>query len=387
MSIFMNRLLRLLLIEDSPSDAELIQIHLERSPLDVQCHQVETIAQALTAIDDTAASNTPFHAALLDLNLPDSTGIESFRRIAAHSPDLPVVILSGLAGDTLALQAVQEGAQDYLPKSELSSSSLARAVRYSVERHERTLEQRRLAALEHDLRAAALIQKRLLPKVPASIPGVEIAAHSIPADATGGDFFDFYRLPDGRLGTLIADVSGHGLGAAFIMASTMGTIRSLVHEHADPGTILTAANQHVFAETSSGHFVTAFCGILDLPRQELIFANAGHGGWLLHDSGAIESLDAPGGFPLGIVEDHSYETSGLLRLTPGTSLIMLTDGLAEAEDDQGRLFTMDRVHAALRDLRGAPAAELVEGTLAVVSQFCQPRKPLDDMTMVAVTMH
>lgn len=382
----MSHPLHILLVEDSPSDAELIQIFIEKSPLRTKLHRVETIAAALVAIDEASKAGDAFEAALLDLALPDSTGLETYRRLAAHQPELPVIILSGLAGDEIAVAAVKEGAQDYLPKSEMSSSNLARAIRYSVERHERILEQHRLAQLEHDMQTAATIQKRLLPQVPANIPGLDIAALSVPADATGGDFYDFFRLPNGLLGAMIADVSGHGLGASFIMASTMGAIRSLIHDHADPGKILTAANQQVFEDTSSGHFVTAFCGILDPTRGEMLFANAGHGGWLLHESGAIESLDAPGGFPLGIAAEHVYQASPVIRLTPGTSLIMLTDGLHEAASPDGGLFTMDRVHATLRDLRGASAAELVDGTLATVSQFCHPSKPLDDMTMVALTM-
>lgn len=382
----MNRQLNILLVEDSPSDAELIGIFLEQSPLNVHPHQADSVTSSLDAIDQAAACGEPFNCVLLDLGLPDCRGIETYRRLAGHAPDLPVIILSGNTEDGLALQAVQEGAQDYLPKSEMSSSSLARAVRYAVERHERALGQKRLENLERDMQTAATIQKRLLPLVPADVPGIDIAARSIPAEATGGDFYDFFRLSNGRVGTMIADVSGHGLGAAFIMASTMGTIRSLVHNEADPGEILTAANQHVLAETGAEHFVTAFYGVIDPHRRELVFANAGHGGWLLHDCGTIESLDSPGGFPLGIVDDHSYQTSSLIRLKPNTSLIMLTDGIHEAIDSSETMFSMERVQAALRDLRGASAEELVEGTLAIVSKFCHPRLPLDDMTMVALRL-
>jgi serine phosphatase RsbU (regulator of sigma subunit) len=86
------------------------------------------------------------------------------------------------------------------------------------------------------------------------------------------------------------------------------------------------------------------------------------------------------------VDDHSYQTSSLIRLKPNTSLIMLTDGIHEAIDSSETMFSMERVQAALRDLRGASAEELVEGTLAIVSKFCHPRLPLDDMTMVALRL-
>ena len=124
----MSHSLHILLVEDSPSDAELIQIFIEKSPLRTKLHRVETIAAALVAIDEASKAGDAFEAALLDLALPDSTGLETYRRLAAHQPELPVIILSGLAGDEIAVAAVKEGAQDYLPKSEMSSSNLARAM-------------------------------------------------------------------------------------------------------------------------------------------------------------------------------------------------------------------------------------------------------------------
>jgi sigma-B regulation protein RsbU (phosphoserine phosphatase) len=360
----MDKRLKVILIEDSPSDAQLVQVHLRRSELNCTVDHAESLA-------------------LLDLTLPDSTGIATFRSLHEGWPHLPIVVLSGQSDNELAITAVREGAQDYLPKSEFSSSSLARSIRYAVERHDREIAQHRVRELEQDAQAAASVQQQLLPQNVPLLLGLDIAAACVPAAATGGDFYDFLTLPDGRLGVLIADVSGHGLGPAMIMASARRVIRSLRVYHADLGELFTAANHDILEDTGAMHFVTAFLAAIDPEKRSLEFTSAGHESWLMTHSGKILALNTEG-LPLGIVQDHQYPSSPQRTLQPGEILVLLTDGIAEAQRPDRSLFTTARVQETLTKLRDHSAEAIVRETLRAATEFCKPAAPHDDMTIVVI---
>ena len=374
----MNRHLKVLLIEDSPSDAMLVQVHLRRSELNCMVDHAESLGQATTLLNDAS-----YDVALLDLSLPDSAGIATFQSLHSNWPQLPVVVLSGQSDNGLAVTAVREGAQDYLSKSEFSSSSLARSIRYAVERHERELAQRRVQELEQDAAAAASVQRRLLPQNIPQFPELDIAAACVPAAAAGGDFYDFLTLPDGRLGVLIADVSGHGLGPALIMASARRVIRSLTDYHPDLGDLFTAANHDILEDTGAMHFVTAFLAAIDHEQRTLEFTSAGHECWLMTRSGEILALDTVG-LPLGIVPDFQYLSSHHRTLQPGEILILLTDGIAEAQRPDRSMFTTTRVKETLSQLKDHSAEEIVRETLRTATEFCKPAAPQDDMTIVVL---
>jgi phosphoserine phosphatase RsbU/P len=374
----MNKLLQVILIEDSPSDAQLVRVHLRRSELHCSVNHAESLGQGTVLLFET-----DYDVALLDLSLPDSSGIATFRTLHQQWPELPIVVLSGQSDNELALTAVREGAQDYLPKAEFSSSSLARSIRYAVERHDREIAQRRVLELEHDAEAAARVQQRLLPQNVPLFPGLDIAAACVPASATGGDFYDFLALPDGRLGILIADVSGHGLGPAMIMASARRVIRSLRDYHADLGELFTAANHDILEDTGAMHFVTAFLAAIDLEKRTLQFTSAGHESWLMTPSGDVLALDTEG-LPLGMVQDLQYLSSHQRTLQPGEILILLTDGIAEAQRPDCGMFTTARVKETLTQLRDRSAEEIVRETLLAATEFCRPVVPHDDMTIVVI---
>lgn len=376
----MDKTLQVLLIEDSPSDARLVEIYLRQSSLDCHVHHVETLAEA-----GGLATQHTIDVVLLDLSLPDSSGIDTFRVAHKRDPEVPIVVLSGQSDNELAITAVREGAQDYLPKSEFSSSSLTRSIRYAIERHDKRRTERRLLELEQDAQAAAIVQQQLLPQTAPKFSGFDIAARCVPAAATGGDFYDFFNLCDGRQGILIADVSGHGLGPALIMASARRVLRSLRDYHADLGELFTAANRDIVEDTASMHFVTAFLAVIDPEQRTLQYTSAGHDAWLLRQSGEVETLDAEG-LPLGIVEDEVYRSSSLETLLPGETLFLLTDGIAEAQRHDHSMFTTESVKQTILKLKDRPAEEIIDGTLQAASEFCQPAVPRDDMTMVVIKL-
>ena len=205
--------LTVLLVEDNPGDARLIALMLaEVAAVTVRLERAERLAAALARL---GAGGAALAAILLDLSLPDSQGLDTFTRIRGAAPDIPIVVLSGLADETLAMRAVHDGAQDYLVKGQVDGGTLLRALRYAIERQRAQSERRRLLAREQVARAAA---ERLAAER-AAILG-QIADGVIIADTTGSPTFAnaaALRLLRGGIGpdeSAWADAEGTALAAA-----------------------------------------------------------------------------------------------------------------------------------------------------------------------------
>ena len=220
----MTLIRRFLMVEDNEVDARLLERQLERSPLvDYALHRATCMSDALTQLDQNALD-----VILLDLNLPDSAGgLSTFRQMRAAAGQIPIIVITALENEAIAIQALREGAQEYLVKEDTQPSVLARVIRYSMERAAHVKTQRRLSEVQSQFAAAREIQQSLFPKQAPELPGYDVAGWCIPADETGGDYFDFIQFPDGDLGLVVGDVSGHGMGASLVMTETRSVLRTL----------------------------------------------------------------------------------------------------------------------------------------------------------------
>jgi len=371
----MPDLTKVLLIEDSRTDPFLIQVELTEA-IRFSLEHVMCLEDGLEVLRSGAAIDV----VLLDLNLPDSMGLKTFEKLHRSFPECPIVILSGHDDQQLAKSAVHQGAQDYLPKG-VPPEILIRSLRYAIERNGRQLAERKILQTEQDMRFARLIQERLLPAAPPEIPGFELAAHCQPADDTGGDYFDFIPLADGRWDLVIADVTSHGFGPALIMAGTRRMLRTIAAMHDDVGDVLTIANRGVAEDTLEGQFVTMFLARLDPARRCLHYSAAGHDSFDLRANSEVTKLTGPY-IPLGITEDSRYDTINTVELSSGDLLLLITDGVAEVRDPSGTLFGYDRVCDLVKDHRDKPPRQLVDTVLERVHAYCQPRRPSDDLTIV-----
>ena len=213
--------LRVLLVEDNPGDVRLIHWMLQpaEDPFELTC--ADTLSAALDRLHGES-----FSVVLLDLSLPDSKGLETFRSVSASFPGLPIVVLSGLADETTAIRAVEEGAQDYLVKGQVQDRRLIHSLRYAVGRHQRQqLLERQQGSSADDLRLARQVQQHLFPQRPPACPNIDLHGACFPATVAGGDYFDYLPWTDGRLGVVIGDVTGHGLGPALLMMATRAYLR------------------------------------------------------------------------------------------------------------------------------------------------------------------
>jgi phosphoserine phosphatase RsbU/P len=233
---------------------------------------------------------------------------------------------------------------------------------------------------EFYLQMAHEVQQRLNTTV-ASLPGFDIGGAIYSATLTGGDYFDFINQPDGCLCVAIGDVSGHGFGAALVMAETRAYVRSYAMLESDMGAILSRVNKALVPDLEGGQYVTLLLARLDPQNRLVEYAGAGHiPCYLLSPSGEIERVMKSTGPPLGIFAASQYCSSPAISLDYGETLILLTDGVTEAANNSEVQFGADR---ALEFVRCHPlnsAAELVRGIHETVQAFTGGGPPSDDIT-------
>lgn len=243
---------------------------------------------------------------------------------------------------------------------------------------------RAYAVVERELKVVADIQRSLLPRTLPAIPTLDLAAHYQTSQWAGGDYYDFFPMPDGRWGLLIADVSGHGTPAAVLMAIT----HSLAHGHPGhpepPATLLGHVNRRLASGYTADNesFVTAFYGIYDPSRRELIYASAGHNPPRLKGcgDGPVTALDGVGNLPLGLFEDQEYQQSTQI-LRPGDQLILYTDGITEATNPSGEMFGTRRLDEVLWSCR-LDASDLIRAVLDALGRFTVGEPAADDQTLL-----
>jgi serine phosphatase RsbU (regulator of sigma subunit) len=241
------------------------------------------------------------------------------------------------------------------------------------------------AQLQAELEVARSLQLSILPAAFPARPGCEGAARMIPATTMGGDFYDYIELPDGQIGLVIADVSGHGVPAAFFMAVARTNLRELAVRHTDPGECLAQTNDALCAQNPLDLFVTVFYCILDPKSGVLRYANAGHNPpYVRRVAGPVESLNATGGLVLGVMQGVKYPTH-TVQLLRGDQLVLYTDGVTEAFNPAEELYGVQRlvdevhVHGS-----GTPAA-LVERICQSVTNFAGTAPQSDDITLTVLT--
>jgi len=237
--------------------------------------------------------------------------------------------------------------------------------------------------LEQELEMARAVQKSLLPTQTPSIPGFTLVADWRPAREVAGDFYDFFSLPDGRWGLVLADVSGKGAPAALYMAMARSLIRSEASRHTNPSAVLTEVNRRLLKESSNAMFVTVFYAILDPIPRSLTYANAGHDPpFLRRASGGVERLPY-GGLIMGLFEQLTL-TDETLNLESRDTLVAYTDGLTDTVNH----LDEDYGHTRLADtLNSAPAAarDILAHILKDLEAFAGPVPRPDDITLLILT--
>jgi sigma-B regulation protein RsbU (phosphoserine phosphatase) len=232
-----------------------------------------------------------------------------------------------------------------------------------------------------ELRIASDIQRSFLPEKIPSIPGFDLAATFIPAMEVGGDFYDF--IPgDGKLGMVIADVSGKSVPAALFMALSRTIVRINATHHEKGTDVLEDANDMICADSKEGMFVTLFYGVLDDNSRSLIYANAGHPPPLLmrRSRNNFERLEVTG-IALGAMGGAKYEERRV-ELSSGDVLVLYTDGVNEAENSNSEQYGIERLRSKICESCHLSAQGILDNILEDISHFCEGQAQFDDITMV-----
>jgi sigma-B regulation protein RsbU (phosphoserine phosphatase) len=250
---------------------------------------------------------------------------------------------------------------------------------------ERKRAEKELRETKEQFRVAREIQQRLFPKSAPALPGFDIAGGSYPAEATGGDYFDYLPMLHDRLGIVVGDVTGHGVGPALLMAETRAYLRVLAGRREDAGEILTRANGVLAEDVGNERFVTLFLARLDPKNRGLAYASAGHPtGYILDSEGQVKKTLPRTGVPLGMRPDTQYQSSGELVLDPGDLVLLVTDGIEESMSADNTIFGMERVLEVVRLNRTKPAASIVTALYQAVRQFSQNSPQTDDVTAIVL---
>ena len=268
----------------------------------------------------------------------------------------------------------------------LIAAVVARQVRGYVSAALREAElQGKLDQVKHDLDIARSIQQGLLPGQAPLLDNFQIAGWNQPADQTGGDYFDWQALPDGRMAISLGDATGHGIGPALVSASCRAYARASLLTGDGKTGLLRRMNTLLANDLPSNRFVTFAVVFLDSIASRLNVLSAGHGPivWYQRESDRVEYLEAQG-IPLGMIPGVEYGQATERVLAPGDMLILVTDGFYEWEDPTGEQFGLNRLEVVIRESRDSEAEVVIERLRSAVEVFCRGTKQQDDLTAVVI---
>ena len=256
------------------------------------------------------------------------------------------------------------------------------AVRVAQLVREQEAEVRSRERMEQELRVAQLIQQQFLPKQLPDLPGWEVAAFYRAAREVGGDFYDFIALPEGQIGLVVGDVTGHGVPAALVMATTRSLLRADAPRLVSPSAVLERANGFLHADIPQNMFVTCLYAVLDPVTGRFLFANAGHDLPYVRTASGVVELRATG-MPLGAMPGMRYEEMEAI-LRPGETLLLHSDGVAEAHGPGREMFGFPRMRSLMaEELRGQ---SLLDGLMTALHRFTGPDwQQEDDITLVTLS--
>jgi serine phosphatase RsbU (regulator of sigma subunit) len=325
--------LNVLLVEDDEGDARLVEDELlERLPR-VRLLRCRTLAQALSSIDASV------DCVLLDLGLPDASGLDAVAKLRAKMPATPLIVLTGLDDEAAGMAAVQAGAQDYLVKGSVDRQQLARSIRYAIGRHQAEESERELLLAEAQAREVTRLERGLAPTLaiersPIWVESCYRAGRS--RALLGGDFFDLVEDGDGRVHVVVGDVCGHGPDEAAIGVSLRVAWRALALTGAAPQTLLATMQQVLEHERHMPGLFATLCTLRIEPQPTSAWMiRAGHPRPLLVAGGAVSVLSEPEAGGAGIGIERGGWQAEPLALPPEWTMLLYTDGIIDGRVGDG----------------------------------------------------
>lgn len=304
--------------------------------------------------------------------------------------DIKTIMVSAYGDMENIRTAMNRGAYDFVTKP-IDFKDLETTIEKTLIEIGRLLKvkemEEQLNALNHDLDLAARIQQKLLHQdfpVFADDNRFDIFADMIAAKHVGGDFYDFFKFDKDHLTFFIGDVAGKGMPAAIYMAVCRTMLKAIGSEIKDPASCISKVNNMLIPESDISTFVTVFYGMLNVNTGILTYCNGGHNlPYLLSPDGSIQEIENVGGLLLGKFENAPYEKNEI-NLSPGDTLITFTDGVTEAENEDGGFFDEERVVSFLEKHPSKSLNSQVKGLFLEVMKFTGSAIQSDDITVLSV---
>jgi serine phosphatase RsbU (regulator of sigma subunit) len=372
---------KVLLIEDDEGDAVLVRELLEDAEDSPDLVWVRSLEEAIAAFDGS------YECVLIDLGLPDASGLEALQSVLNRLPDMPVIVLTGLAADGAGSAAMAAGAQDYLVKGHVDGQLLARSIRYAVERKRADTQLRRLYAA--DLLAAEneRLERGLLPQAVTSDPRLSVVTRyrSGREGVLGGDFFDVVETADELLHLLVGDVSGHGPDEAALGVALRIAWRTLVLAGVAHDEILPILDELVVRERKFDEVFATMCSVVvDPDRSAGRMFLAGHPAPLVLDGAPYQLADDLVGPALGMVPGVTWG-SRPVALGAAWRLMLFSDGLVEGRVGAGsERLGVEGVIELAAAFRGADDSAALVDHLITEARRLHGGDLVDDVAVVVV---
>ncbi len=325
------------------------------------------------------------------INVPDAYADPRFnrdidRQTGFRTRNMLAFPLRNHAGELVGvLQVLNKRGGEFTAHDEDLATVLSSLAGVAVQRQILIEEYTEKQKLERDLALARHIQQSSLPRSVPTAAGYDIAGFNDPADATGGDCFDYVRYADGRVGLLIADASGHGIGPALVVSQCRAMIRALMATGLDLATVMAKVNTLLMDDLPDGMFITAFVGVLDPGRGRVEYVSAGHGPLLIHRRASDEAIELGATtVPAGVLDDLELDGCEEVDLAAGDTLLLMTDGFFEWMNPETEQFGTARVFEVVRRLPDAGAADLIAAIRSDLRAFVEGMPQKDDLTAIVV---
>lgn len=332
-----------------------------------------------------------FDVILSDINMPEMDGLTLLTKInEMRNPALKCIMVSAYGDMENIRSAMNQGAFDFTTKP-INLEDLERTIEKAAEQiafiKKAQMEHSQLESIQNDLHVAQEIQQTILPKTFPPFPEItsfDLYAYMSAAKYVGGDFYDFFKIDQDRLGFVIADVSGKGVSAAIFMAISRTVIRAIALTENSAAMCMQRSNTILCQESVNDMFVTVFYGILNIHTGVITYSNAGHNPPILMKKNQSASfVPTTNDLILGAIDDTIFHEKQI-TLSPGDNLLLYTDGVTEAMNSQHELYTEQRLLETCRKLTGKIPKEIVEQITETVGEFVVGAIQSDDITLLSI---
>ena len=380
-----DRPYKILVVDDEPDLEPLI---LQRMRRDIRRKQYTFVfaRNGVEALEKLSVDES-IDLVLSDINMPQMDGLTLLSQIPNVSTDVRSVIISAYGDMKNIRTAMNRGAFDFVTKPidfDDLRVTIERTLSHLLEWRDALESRNKLTVLQNELDIASNMQQSLLPSHFPEGDTFQVHGKMEPARNVGGDFFDILNREQGRLGVVVADVSDKGVPAALFMMSSRTLIRAMSIGSATPGEVLASVNELLLEDNDSTMFVTLFYAVYDPENGTFTYANGGHNPPLLvHSDGSSEELPLTGGIALGLVPDFEYEEH-TLRLMPGDALILYTDGVTEAMNEDQEEFTVPRLVEVFKASPPIDAEDTTGRVFGAVHDFAGGADQSDDITCMVL---